>query len=78
MRGIGKTALSVKLAQQLQNQFEYVIWRSLRNAPPVLEILANLSQDETIKLRTVKTGECLRTLRAARPYEVMNITGVTG
>jgi NB-ARC domain len=30
--GIGKTALSVKLAQQLESQFEYVIWRSLRQA----------------------------------------------
>jgi WD40 repeat protein len=30
--GIGKTALSVKLARQLEFQFEYVIWRSLRQA----------------------------------------------
>jgi WD40 repeat protein len=30
--GIGKTALSVKLARQLESQFEYVIWRSLRQA----------------------------------------------
>ncbi len=40
--GIGKTALSAKLVQQIQNQFEYVIWRSLRNAPPIKEILADL------------------------------------
>jgi hypothetical protein len=33
MGGVGKTALSVKLAQQLQDEFEYVIWRSLRHAP---------------------------------------------
>ncbi|MBE8969359.1 NACHT domain-containing protein [Nostocales cyanobacterium LEGE 12452] len=33
MGGIGKTALSVKLAEQLQGEFEYVIWRSLRHAP---------------------------------------------
>jgi hypothetical protein len=26
----------------------------------------------------VQTGECLRTLRSARPYERMNITGATG
>jgi hypothetical protein len=26
----------------------------------------------------VETGECLRTLRAERLYEGMNITGVTG
>ncbi|MBD2386262.1 NB-ARC domain-containing protein [Cylindrospermum sp. FACHB-282] len=33
MGGMGKTALSVKLAEQLQGKFEYVIWRSLRHAP---------------------------------------------
>ncbi len=42
--GMGKTSLSVKLAQQLQSQFEVVIWRSLRNAPPVQEILTQLLQ----------------------------------
>ncbi|MBN4005082.1 NB-ARC domain-containing protein [Nostoc sp. LPT] len=42
MGGIGKTALSVKLAKEVQENFEYLIWRSLRNAPPVAEMLANL------------------------------------
>lgn len=42
--GIGKTALSVKLAERIQNEFEYVIWRSLRNAPPIKDILAQLIQ----------------------------------
>jgi WD40 repeat protein/DNA-binding CsgD family transcriptional regulator len=42
MGGIGKTALSVKLAKEVQENFEYLIWRSLRNAPPVSEMLANL------------------------------------
>jgi hypothetical protein len=42
--GIGKTALSVRLAQKLVEQFEYVIWQSLRNAPPPLEMLATLVQ----------------------------------
>ncbi|MBD2532757.1 hypothetical protein H6G97_25510 [Nostoc flagelliforme FACHB-838] len=42
--GIGKTALSVKFAQQIQGNFEYVIWRSLREAPPVKIILGNLIQ----------------------------------
>jgi len=39
MGGIGKTALSVKL-QQIQNQFEYVIWRSLLHAL-IQEMLAD-------------------------------------
>lgn len=42
MPGIGKTSVAVKLAQQIQNEFKYVIWRSLRNGPPIQEILADL------------------------------------
>jgi WD40 repeat protein len=42
--GIGKTTLSIKFAQKIQENFEYVIWRSLREAPPVKMILANLIQ----------------------------------
>jgi hypothetical protein len=40
--GIGKTSLSVKLAQQIQSQFEFVIWRSLQQAPPLDVILSNI------------------------------------
>jgi WD40 repeat protein len=40
--------------------------------------LASGSKDETIKLWDVSTGECLKTLTSNRPYEGMNITGVTG
>jgi WD40 repeat protein len=40
--------------------------------------LASGSWDETIKIWDVQTGECLQTLRADRPYEGMNITGITG
>ncbi|MDX2212450.1 MAG: WD40 repeat domain-containing protein [Oculatellaceae cyanobacterium bins.114] len=39
--GIGKTHLSIKLAQQVTD-FDCVIWRSLRNAPPLTELLADL------------------------------------
>ncbi|MBD2056747.1 hypothetical protein H6F88_12115 [Oculatella sp. FACHB-28] len=41
--GTGKTALSVKLAEQLQHQFEYVIWRSLHNAPTFDSLLNSLT-----------------------------------
>jgi WD40 repeat protein len=37
--GIGKTALSVKLAQQVESQFECVVWRSLRQAIAPKELL---------------------------------------
>ncbi|MBC1235744.1 NB-ARC domain-containing protein [Nostoc sp. 2RC] len=42
MGGIGKTTLAVKLAQKIQHQFDYVIWRSLREAPLLKNILADL------------------------------------
>ncbi|MBD2744413.1 NB-ARC domain-containing protein [Coleofasciculus sp. FACHB-1120] len=42
MGGIGKTALSVMLAEQIQNEFDYFIWRSLRSAPSVEDLLADL------------------------------------
>lgn len=56
--GIGKTALSIKLTQQLQGQFEQVIWRSLRDAPLVKDLLADLlpslsKQQETALLGNV-------------------------
>ena len=44
MGGIGKTSLGVKLAQQIQAEFEFVVLRSLRNSPPLEELLVNLLQ----------------------------------
>ena len=44
MGGIGKTSLAAKLVEQIKDRFEYAIWCSLRNAPPVEDILANLIQ----------------------------------
>lgn len=44
MGGIGKTTLSVKLAQEIQDRFEVVIWRSLRNVPPLNCLLQDLLQ----------------------------------
>jgi WD40 repeat protein/transcriptional regulator with XRE-family HTH domain len=44
MGGIGKTSLSVKLAERLQDKFDYFIWCSLRNAPPLREILDSILQ----------------------------------
>lgn len=39
--GIGKTHLSIKFAQQVAG-FDCVVWRSLRNAPSLSELLADL------------------------------------
>jgi WD40 repeat protein len=42
--GIGKTDLSLQLARSLQDEFDYVIWRCLINAPPATEIITEWLQ----------------------------------
>ena len=42
MGGMGKTSLSVKIAEQVQDDFDAVIWRSLRDAPPLSDLLTTL------------------------------------
>ncbi|WOD37468.1 NB-ARC domain-containing protein [Nodosilinea sp. E11] len=42
MGGMGKTSISVKIAEQVQDNFEAVIWRSLRDAPPLVDLLTTL------------------------------------
>lgn len=44
MGGIGKTAVAVKLVESLQEQFQYLIWRSLRYVPPIEDILTEFLQ----------------------------------
>jgi WD40 repeat protein len=44
MGGIGKTSLVVKFAQQQQNSFDCLVWRSLFNAPLLTDLLADLIQ----------------------------------
>lgn len=73
MGGIGKTALSIKLAQQVQDRFDYVIWRSLHQALPLEELLNDWL--EFLSHRTAPAGnidisesisrliECLRRYR---------------
>ncbi|HEY9663971.1 MAG TPA: NB-ARC domain-containing protein, partial [Allocoleopsis sp.] len=42
MGGIGKTSLTVKLAREIDTQFDCVIWRSLRNEPSLKTLLSSL------------------------------------
>lgn len=43
MIGIGKTALGIKLVEEVKNEFEYVIWRSLETCPTVSQLQTNLT-----------------------------------
>ncbi|XWK86428.1 MAG: NB-ARC domain-containing protein [Phormidium sp.] len=42
--GLGKTVLAAKLAQEIQGEFDYLIWRSLRSDPSISELVINLIQ----------------------------------
>jgi WD40 repeat protein len=59
MGGIGKTSIAVKLAEEIQQEFDYLIWRSLRNAPPVEDILGNLIEfvSDRQKIELAETTE---------------------
>ncbi|MEO0728019.1 MAG: NB-ARC domain-containing protein [Bacteroidota bacterium] len=58
MGGIGKTALSIKLLENIYGEFDYCIWRSLREAPPIEKISSDLikflsNQQEVLLPETV-------------------------
>ncbi len=44
MGGIGKTTIAVKFVQDNAERFDYVIWRSLRNAPSLPDLLLEFLQ----------------------------------
>jgi WD40 repeat protein len=70
MGGIGKTALAIKVAEQVQDHFAVVLWRSLRHCPTLPEFLEDvlrvlqfdLPQDmpETLAGKMSKLSELLR------------------
>ncbi|MEM7062041.1 MAG: NB-ARC domain-containing protein [Cyanobacteria bacterium P01_B01_bin.77] len=69
MGGIGKTSLTVKLAQQVAHDFEFVIWHSLRNAPTLDGLVTDCLQffstqqvvdgDLKLLLQYLKNHRCL-------------------
>ncbi|MFB2881947.1 NB-ARC domain-containing protein [Floridanema aerugineum] len=79
MGGLGKTALAGKLTEQIQNQFEYLIWRSVRYAPPLSGILSDLNTffAQDVKIEKPETVESqisclLNSLRAHRCLIVLD------
>ncbi|MEM6433699.1 MAG: NB-ARC domain-containing protein [Cyanobacteria bacterium P01_D01_bin.115] len=77
MGGIGKTSLAAKLADQIYEQFDYVIWRSLREAPPLDEILVRLiqflsdQQETAINLPTRLGERIIRLLHYLREHRCL-------
>jgi WD40 repeat protein len=81
MGGIGKTSLSVKLTEQIQSNFEYVIWRSLRNAPPltklltdVIKLLSNQQETDLYETTEDKISLLIHYLRSSRCLLVIDNT----
>lgn len=73
MGGIGKTTLSIQFANQVKGQFDYIIWKSLRDIPQgttmVAEIIEFLSGEkaETLpKSFNDRTTELIKHLRSHR------------
>ncbi|MBE9170359.1 hypothetical protein IQ238_23505 [Pleurocapsales cyanobacterium LEGE 06147] len=75
MGGIGKTALAVKLAEILQTDFEYIIWRSLRNIPPLSKLLSEfilfLSEQQEISRLTTPEEQISRLIHYLRQYRCL-------
>ena len=44
LSGIGTSAIALKLIQQIQTEFDYIIWRSLGNAPTLSTLQIDLKQ----------------------------------
>jgi WD40 repeat protein len=73
MGGVGKTTLSVQFAEQVQGQFDRLVWRSLQNAPPLQTLLLDLvsfisGQPNLPRLETAEAqiAELLKYLRQSR------------
>ncbi|PSB22637.1 hypothetical protein C7B76_03065 [filamentous cyanobacterium CCP2] len=79
MGGMGKTSLVVKLGRELVKEsgvgsgFEFVIWRSLRNAPPLDELLTDLLHRLSDQLEQLDSVEIDSESVAAKLLQVMNI-----
>lgn len=75
MGGMGKTTLTKKLAEQVRPDFDYLFWKSLRNAPPIEEVVDeclrflfgdqevdpnfNISQRISLLVRRLRSRRCL-------------------
>jgi WD40 repeat protein/transcriptional regulator with XRE-family HTH domain len=70
--GMGKSTLAAKLVEQIEAEFEVVVWRSLQNAPPFEEWLGSVLpvllqvQGEDIAVPNSLDGKLLKLLEGLR------------
>ncbi len=68
--GVGKTSLAAHAVQRTQAHFEYVVWRSLVNAPPLDELIddwlakfsTHTESEASLQLRTATSNDKQRAL----------------
>lgn len=68
MGGMGKTALAANLAHHLTQEFSWVIWRSLRNAPPLEQLVTELIQFVSYQQETAQFADNDHRLRHLMQY----------
>ncbi len=75
--GMGKTALSVTLAEEIQEHFDYIIWRSLYSTPSVMQTLAELieflSDRQELNLPTVLSDRISCLIKYLRKHRCLVI-----
>lgn len=75
MGGIGKTALSIKIAQQVQDRFDYVIWRSLHQATSLEQLLGDwlefLSERSPVDVKFDSSESISRLIECLRRYRCL-------
>ena len=77
MEGVGKTCLSVKLAEEIQGEFDYLMWRSLHEQPSLNELLTAtidfLSQSAQINLPETTSGKISLLIKHLRQHRCLLI-----
>lgn len=77
MGGIGKTVLAAQVAKKVQKNFDYLIWRSLNNAPPIGDILTELlrflPKDAELDLPDNDNSKILRLIDVLRKHRCLVI-----
>jgi hypothetical protein len=75
--GIGKTALAVQLVDQIKDEFEFVLWKSLRFSPPLETIQTHLiqflSNRQEIALPALPDARLSRLMEYLRKYSCLVI-----
>jgi SpoVK/Ycf46/Vps4 family AAA+-type ATPase len=79
MGGIGKTTLAVMLANPIQEQFECLVWRSLKSTPSIQSLLGSLIQvlsqgQDTLASQDIQQGisQLLNYLRQQRCLVILD------